>query len=199
MNQERQYQAGGGRRTRVGLLEASLIMLLWMPTVASGQTSAADPRSFSVATPRPINPAESTTNPSASATQSQNPYLGSVPSKATGTTIELSLQGAIERGLRYNLGLVESNQAGADVHADRMRALAALLPQLEARGRQGFDDISYKEIGLKLPPIPGLAGLPPTTGGFGYQDARISLTQSIFSASLRQQYRAQKSAEQASA
>src|SRR5580658_9954166 len=199
MNQERLYRAGGARRTRVGTLEASLMILLCMPTAASGQTIPSDPRSFSVATPRPINPAESTTNPSARATQSQNPYLGSVPSKADGTTIELSLQGAIERGLRYNLGLVESNQASADIRADRMRALAALLPQLEARARQGFDDISYKEIGLKLPPIPGLAGLPATTGGFGYQDARISLTQSIFSAPLRQQYRAQKSAEQASA
>jgi len=157
-----------------------------------------DPLRFSVATPRPINPAENTTNPSASATQSQNPYLGSVPAKATAATIQLSLQGAIERGLRYNLGLVESNQASADVRAGRMRALAAMLPQVEARARQGFDDISYKEIGLKLPPIPGLAGLPPTTGGFGYQDARIGLTQSIYSAPLREQYRAQKSAEQAS-
>jgi outer membrane protein TolC len=196
MSQESQYHASGGRRRRVWLLGAQL---LWTAAVAWGQTIPADPLSFSVATPRPINPAESTTNPSARATQSQNPYLGSVPTKADGTTIELSLQGAIERGLHYNLGLVESNQASADVHADRMRALAALLPQLEARARQGFDDISYKEIGLKLPPIPGLTGLPPTTGGFGYQDARISLTQSIFNAPLRQQYRAQKSAEQASA
>jgi outer membrane protein TolC len=196
MSQEPKYHAAGGRRTRVWMLGASLI---WTAAMASGQAIPADPLSFSVATPRPINPAESTTNPSARATQSQNPYLGSVPTKADGTTIELSLQGAIERGLRYNLGLVESNQASADVHADRMRALAALLPQLEARARQGFDDISYKEIGLKLPPIPGLAGLPATTGGFGYQDARISLTQSVFNAPLRQQYRAQKSAEQASA
>jgi outer membrane protein TolC len=196
MSQESQYRANGSRRTRVGMLGASLI---WMAATASGQTIPADPLRFSVATPRPISPAESTTNPSARATQSQNPYLGSVPTKATATTIDLSLQGAIERGLRYNLGLVESSQASADVRADRMRALAALLPQLEARARQGFDDISYKEIGLKLPPIPGLGGLPPTTGGFGYQDARISLTQSIFNASLRQQYRAQKSAEQASA
>jgi outer membrane protein TolC len=196
MSQESQYHTGGSRRTRVGMAGA---LSIWMASaVAWGQTTPADPLRFSVATPRPINPAEGTTNPSARATQSQNPYLGSVPAKDTAATIELSLQGAIERGLRYNLGLVESSQASADVRADRLRALAALLPQLEARARQGFDDISYKEIGLRLPPIPGLAGLPATTGGFGYQDARISLTQAIFNAPLRQQYRAQKSAEQAS-
>jgi hypothetical protein len=58
---------------------------------------------YSVATPRPISPAEGTTNPSAQATQSQNPYLGSVPSENTGMRIELTLKNAIERGLRFNL------------------------------------------------------------------------------------------------
>jgi len=95
--------------------------LLASGLIASGQTQG--PLGYSVATPRPISPAEGTTNPSAQATQRQNPYLGSVPSKNTGIRIELSLKGAIERGLRYNLGLVESNQASADVRAERLRAL----------------------------------------------------------------------------
>jgi outer membrane protein TolC len=163
---------------------------------AWGQTPNA--LGYSVATPRPISPAEGTTNPSAQATQGQNPYLGSVPSKNTGTTIELSLKGAIERGLRYNLGLIESKQASAGVRAERLRALSALLPQLSVHGRQGYEDLSYKEIGLKLPPIPGLPALPSTSGGFGYQDARVSLSQSLYSAGLRNQYRARKSDEQAS-
>ncbi len=196
MNQESQRGAIGGQKLQMAALGA--LAAYAACAVVSAQSVSSDPLRFSIATPRPINPAESTTNPSAQATQLQNPYLGSVPSKATGTTIQLSLQGAIERGLRYNLGVVESNQGAADVRAARLRALAALLPQLEARGRQGFDNISYKEIGLKLPPIPGLAGLPPTTGGFGYQDARIGFTQSLYNAPLRDQYRAQKSAEQAS-
>ena len=156
------------------------------------------PLGYSVATPRPINPAEGTTTPSAQATQRQNPYLGSVPSKNTGTRIELSLRTAIERGLRYNLGLVEANQTGADVRAERLRALSALLPQLAAQGHQGYENLSYKEIGLKLPPIPGLPALPSTSGGFGYQDARVSLTQSLYNGELRNQYRARKRDEQAS-
>jgi outer membrane protein TolC len=164
--------------------------------IASGQTLS--PLSYSVATPRPISPAEGTTTPSAQATQRQNPYLGSVPSKNTGTRIELSLKSAIERSLRYNLGLIEANQASADVRAERMRALSTLLPQLSAQGRQGYENLSYKEIGLRLPPIPGLPALPSTSGGFGFQDARVSLTQSLYSAELRNQYRARKSNEQAS-
>jgi outer membrane protein TolC len=121
-----------------------------------------------------------------------------VPSRNTGTKIELSLRGAIERGLRYNLGLVEASQASADVRAQRMRALSALLPQLSADARQGYEDLSYKEIGLKLPPIPGLAALPSTSGAFGYQDARVSLAQSLYNAKLRNEYRARRSDEQAS-
>jgi outer membrane protein TolC len=163
----------------------------------AGQT--AGPLGYSIATPRPINPAEGTTNPSAQATQSQNPYLGSVPSKNTGARIELSLKGALDRGLRYNLGLIETNQASADVRAERLRALSALLPQLSADGHLGYENLSYKEIGLKLPPIPGLPTLPATSGAFGYQDARISLTQSLYNAELRNQYHARKSDEQASA
>jgi outer membrane protein TolC len=163
---------------------------------AWGQTQG--PLGYSVATPRPISPAEGTTTPSAQATQRQNPYLGSVPSKNTGTRMELSLRSAIERGLRYNLGLIEANQASTDVRDERLRALSALLPQLEARGRQGYENLSYKEIGLKLPPIPGLPALPSTSGGFGYQDARVSLTQSLYDAQLRNRYRARKSEEQAS-
>jgi outer membrane protein TolC len=121
-----------------------------------------------------------------------------VPSKNTGTKIELSLKGAIERGLRYNLGLVEASQASADMRAERMRALSALLPQLSADARQGYENLSYKEIGLKLPPIPGLPALPSTSGGFGYQDARVSLAQSLYNSELRNQYRARRSDERAS-
>ncbi len=173
------------------------VLLLGARLEVWGQTLQPDPLSYSVATPHPINPAEGTTNPSAQATQSQNPYLGSTPTRATGTTIQLSLEGAIQRGLRYNLGLIESNQASADVRASRLRALSTLLPQLSFDGRQDYESISFKEIGLKLPPIPGFPGLPSTTG-FGYQDARISLTQSLYSAELHSQYQAQKNAEKAS-
>jgi outer membrane protein TolC len=180
-------------RTRSRALGAAFILAA---AVASGQSG---PVGYSVATPRPISPAEGTTTPSAQAAQRQNPYLGSVPPKNTGTKIELSLKGAIERGLRYNLGLIEANQASAEVRTERLRALSALLPQLSADARQVYENLSFKEIGLKLPPIPGLPALPSTSGAFGYQDARVSVAQSIYNADLRNRYRARRSDEQASA
>src|SRR5215471_13131189 len=106
--------------------------MIWMALAAGALVVSAQtvPAQYSIATPKPISPAEGTTTPSAQATQRQNPYLGSVPPQPTGTTIKLSLQDALARGLRYNLGLVESENGAADVHAERLRALSALLPQV---------------------------------------------------------------------
>ena len=183
------------KRAQIGLMA----LLASIAMTAFAQTGPLAPSSYSIATPRPVNPAEGTTTPSAQAAQQQNPYLGSVPSKATGTTIQLSLADAIARGLRYNLGLIESTQASTDVRASRLRALSALLPQIEANGRQVYQDISFKEIGIKLPPIPGLtSGLPPTSGGFGYQDARIGFTAPLYNKELRERYLSQKGNEEAS-
>ena len=176
----------------------------WIAIAAAGtlavsaQTGPSYAGSYSIVTPKPISPAEGTTTPSAQATQRQNPYLGSVPAKSTGTTIRLSLQDAIARGLRYNLGLVESQHAGSDVRAERLRALSALLPQISATATQAYSSISYQEIGLKLPPLPGLPPLPATSGGFGYQDARVAVSQPVFDRTLRQRYQARKEDEQAS-
>ena len=189
-------KANGVVPVGLGVHGAACVLAFFVTPLAMGQNS--NPLGYSIATPRPISPAEGTTTPSAQAAQQQNPYLGSVPGKNTGSRINLTLKLALDRGLQYNLGLVESTQSSADVHAERLRALSALLPQLSADARQGYENLSYKEIGLKLPPIPGLPPLPATSGGFGYQDARITLEQSVYNASLRNHYRASKSAEEAS-
>ena len=179
---------------------AVLSLLLAVPEAVLSQAGA-DLQGYSISTPRPINPAASTTNPSALATQSQNPYLGSTPSgKAIDEVVPLSLHEAVERGLRYNLGLIESNQANAEARAHRLRALSALLPDVSVKGEQAFQKLSFQEVGLsKLPPIPGVGPLPSTSGNFGYQDVGVSLTQSVYSAELHDRYREQRNAEQASA
>jgi outer membrane protein TolC len=173
-----------------------LIMLLAAPV----QAGHVDPLGYSIATPHPIDPASGTTNPSALSTQRQNPYLGSVPSgKATSEVIALTLSDAIARGLRYNLGIVESAHASAEVRAQRLRSLATLLPDISMAGKQVYADQSLKEFGLRLPAVAGFPGLPATTGAYGFQDVRVSLTQSVYSSTLRNSYQAEKQAEQASA
>lgn len=153
----------------------------------------------SINTPRPINPAAGTTNPSARATQDLNPYLGSTPhGSATKDTLHLSLEDAIARGLQYNLGLIDSQQASADARAQREHALAALLPQISARADQTYQQLSYRQLDITFPPQSGIH-LPPTSPQFGYSEARITAESPVLNFALLNRYRQQKALEAASA
>jgi outer membrane protein TolC len=176
------------RFTSIGLLVAASL----------GGLFAQDPLSYAIATPRPINPAAGSTNPSALATQSLNPYLGSIPGgKLIPGEIKLTLQDAIQRGLEFNLGLVEIRQADAAARAERAHAFSALLPQISARAEQSLEQLSFSSIGVRLPAQAGFR-LPPTSGAFGYSEGRVNLQYSAFDPALIANYRARRAAETAS-
>ena len=60
-----------------------------------------------------------------------NPLQGSVPSgTASSTPLALTLADAIQRGLQFNLGLLDSQTASRTAKADRIQALSSLLPQV---------------------------------------------------------------------
>ena len=186
---------------------ARTILTAMLPIVFSlaavGQTTdndggGASPAFGSIATPRPINPATDTTNPSARATQTLNPYLGSTPEGAVvDGEIRISLGEAIARGLRFNLGLIDSQQADAGVRAEREHALSQLLPQISARAQQSYEQLSFKALNIKLPPQAGFQ-LPPTTGGFGYGEADIVAHSELVNLELRNRYKQQKALESGS-
>jgi outer membrane protein TolC len=102
------------------------------------------------------------------------------------------------RGLQYNLGLIDSQQASADARAEREHALADLLPQISARAEQTYQQLSLKSINLKVPPQTGFH-LGPTTGQFGYSEARITAESPLLNMALLDRYRQQKALEAASA
>jgi outer membrane protein TolC len=116
-----------------------------------------------------------------------------VPRQATRTPLSLTFAEALERGLKFNIDVIEAGVAGADARAEQLRALSALLPSVSVRGVGVYEDLSLKEIGLAIP------GLPPTTGGFGSQDLRVSVTQSIFNRELFDRYRSGQLSERAAA
>ena len=161
--------------------------------------SGASPAFGSIPTPRPINPATDTTNPSARATQTLNPYLGSTPEgEVVNGEIRISLEDSIARGLRFNLGLIDSQQADAGVRADRERALSQLLPEISARAQQSYEQLSFRALNIKLPPQAGFQ-LPPTSGGFGYSEAGILAHSAIVNLELLNRYKEQRVLESASA
>jgi len=124
----------------------------------------------------------------------RSPFLGSVKAASvTDASLTLSLTDAIDRGLQYNLGLIEASTAGAAARAARLRALSALLPTVSATAAKVYEQASLREVGLTLP------GLPPTTGGFTFEDVRLHVTQSVYSGELRNRYRAESAGDRASA
>jgi outer membrane protein TolC len=178
----------------------ALLIPLGLPIVAAAQAieNGNVPSFGSVATPRPINAATGTTNPSARATQTLNPYLGSSSDeKVVGGVIKLTLIDAVSRGLRFNLGLIDSQQADARVRAQREHALAALLPQISARAQQLYEQLSFKQLGIRLPPQAGFQ-LPPTSGAFGYSEVRISAQTPVLNLDLLNRYKQQKALVDAS-
>jgi len=117
--------------------------------------------------------------PNSSRAQAQSPFFGSVPTgQATGKVLELSLQEAFRRALKYNLGVIESREDARAAHAVRLRSLNALLPDLSARISGSLQQINFKAQGLNIS-IPGVP-IPTVVGPFGVVDARAYLSQEIF-------------------
>src|ERR1700728_1031562 len=139
------------------------------------------------ATPAPYNPialAEITGTPRAAVqagqsnyqTLSQNPYLGGVPAgKLSATPVALSLEDAVARGLKQNLGGVLATDIVADAKGERWQALSELLPNVITDTGFGVHQVNVKAaFGLTI------HGEPPIIGPFGYFDSRAYLTQSAF-------------------
>jgi outer membrane protein TolC len=139
------------------------------------------------ATPAPYNPialAEITGAPRAAVQSgqtnyqnlSQNPYLGGVPAGSLGATpVQLSLEDAVARGLKQNLGGVLATDVVTDARGQRWQALSELLPDVITDTGFGVHQVNIKAaFGLTI------RGEPPIIGPFGYFDSRAYLTQSAF-------------------
>lgn len=112
--------------------------------------------------------------PLSSAFGQQNPFLGGVPSgPPTAGVLKLSLLDAIQRGLRYNLGLLVSSDRTEAARGARWKALSEMLPNLSTRISESAQQVSLAAFGFKPGTIPGL---PSVIGPFGLFDARAFLT-----------------------
>jgi outer membrane protein TolC len=78
--------------------------------------------------------------------------------------------------LKYNLGVIESDVATRTTRAERLRSLNELLPNVNASISQTVEQVNLRALGLKIP----IAGFPVIVGPFGIQDARGSISQTLF-------------------
>ena len=86
---------------------------------------------------------------------SSQQFQGSVPSgQASATPIPLSLQDAIDRGLKTNLGLLVRDTGTAIAQAERRRALSYLLPNIQGSVSGTEEQIDLASFGFHFPGIP---------------------------------------------
>ena len=104
-------------------------------------------------------------------------FASSVPSKLVPGVLPLSLQDAVDRGLKQNLGLLLSHADIGSARGQRWEALSALLPHVTATPYAAESKINLTELGLSS--LNGIA-IAPSIGPFSYFDARANLTETLF-------------------
>jgi outer membrane protein TolC len=120
-------------------------------------------------------PSSSTPGQAIPGTQGVSGFAGSVPAKPVPGVLPISLQDAINRGLKQNLGLLLSSADIRSARGQRWEQLSALLPHVTAAPYVDFSQINLRELGLTFT----LPGVNPIIR-FSYFDARVSVDQSLF-------------------
>jgi outer membrane protein TolC len=121
----------------------------------------------------------------------QSPYLGSVSSEQLHPgVLELTLQDALDRGLKTNLGLFLSRTSAQKSRAARRQALSELLPHVEGALRESTQRINLRALGIPLATL-------PRTVDVSNSDARVNVSQSLLDLTAISRTRAASSSEDA--
>ena len=125
--------------------------------------------------------------PGQSAGPTTSSFQGSVTAgQANGQTLELSLEDAMQRGLKNNLGAILSGTQTDAARAQRLTELQALLPDVEFNAHEAVSQVDLAAEGLRIP------GFPTIIGPFGYTDLRAYLTWSLVDVKSLRTYMAAK-------
>ena len=89
--------------------------------------------------------------------------------------VDLSILDAIDRGLKYNLGLLLSQEQSAAARAQYRRSLSNLIPNISGRVADSVNQINLAAFGIPVP-----AGLSsPVVGPFNVLDTRAVMTENL--------------------
>lgn len=127
------------------------------------------------------------TQPRAQAQATSDSYKGSaVQQKATPGILPLSLDDAMQLGLKNNLGAILQNSNVNSEGGAKLQQLQALLPTLTGTAEAAVSQVNLQAEGLRIP------GFPAVIGPFGYTDFRATLNQTLLNVSSLQSYLASK-------
>jgi outer membrane protein TolC len=125
--------------------------------------------------------------PYALAQATSDSYKGSaVQQKSTPGVMSLSLDQAMQMGLKNNLGAILQNINVKSEGGAKLQQLQALLPTLTGTAEAAVSQVNLQAEGLRIP------GFPAVIGPFGYTDFRATLNQTLLNVSSLQSYLASK-------
>ncbi|HUX45503.1 MAG TPA: TolC family protein [Terracidiphilus sp.] len=114
-------------------------------------------------------------------------FQGSVVTgEVTAEPLKLSLDDAIARGLKNNLGAILSGTETRAARGQRLSQLQALLPEVDFDAHEALMQTDLAAQGLRIP------GFPTIIGPFGYTDLRASLSWSLVDVKSLREYLASK-------
>jgi outer membrane protein TolC len=143
-----------------------------------------------------------TQNPSSAA----NPFWGSVTAQpVTATPLTLSLDDAVQRGLKNNLGLKESENAQKALQGEKNEALQEFLPTISLEGDTGYYMHDLAALGFnpsevdKFKPLfpSGMPPAIPTVVRNDLTEGQIRYSEILFSGPVIQGWKAARAAERA--
>jgi len=106
--------------------------------------------------------------------QSNGNFQGSVAQgEVSQQPIDLSLDDAIQRGLRNNLGILLSGTQASGARGQRLSQLQSLLPSVDLNAQASVQEVDLPAEGLRIP------GFPTIIGPFGFVDLRAKLSWSL--------------------
>jgi outer membrane protein TolC len=98
--------------------------------------------------------------------------------------MKLSLDEAVQRGLKTNLGILERETANRLARVERIRALSALLPTVNGSVSENVQENNLAVFGFRF------AGIPSIIGPFAYSDIRASAGVNLFDLAARRNLKA---------
>jgi len=107
-----------------------------------------------------------------------SPFSGSVPTKLIAGSMPLSLENAVDLGLKHNLGLLLSRSDTLAARGQRWQELSTLLPQVTAGPYVAASKINIDEVGFAG--VAALFHISPSVGPFSFFDARAAVNQTLF-------------------
>lgn len=155
-----------------------------MPASAGGGGSTSELGTAVAAQQQLAQPGPSVSN---SSVQTDPSFRGSlVRGKATSDVLPLSLDEAIQRGLRNNLGLILQTSSERQANGQRLTELQQLLPTVTGQASIEVEQLDLAAFGLKFP------GIKPIVGPFQVEDFRAYLTQNLINLNAFESYLAAK-------